>query len=125
MSLSWQALGLKPEYETGELIILNQVDAPSLDASTKIYLSPSAKPEKILLQPKLGPGNKIFFEFYALEAGNYELQASWGTSTFSVVPRRDLSFQIEFGIFFIVVAIVVISMAWRYLRSPRIKREAS
>lgn len=124
MNNAWTKLGLKSQYETGELIVLVGAKSEPLPPKTVVLLNQEGKSEKIKLEAKLAPDGKEFFEFYALDPGTYQLQAQWGVASFSVVPRQGLTFQTEFGIFFAVVVALVLLMAKRYL-GPKGRSNAS
>ena len=116
-----EKLGLKNSYETGELIVVTDSFDRQISSSSALVLTgpEGASAQLLRLAPKKGPGEKLFFEFYALSPGNYSLSSEWGGGQFVVVPRKDLGFQNEFGIFSFVVAVLVLTMAWRYLRTKK------
>lgn len=116
---TWKSLGLKDRYETGELIVLVGSETLQFPVDASITLAAPGSSRAIPIVVKRGPGNKPFVEFYALEPGQYKISSPWETVAFTVMPRKDLGFQVEFGIFFAVVVVLVLMMARRYLRSPR------
>lgn len=123
MNSQWKSLGLKPQYETGELIVLvPQTSEEDILQKNNLFLSDSRSSKKIALLPKEGPGKKYFIEFYALEAGDYTLHAPWGSQNIEVSKRQGLGFQTEFGIFSIVVIAVILLMAKRYLTPSKANR---
>lgn len=116
---TWKSLGLKDHYETGELIVLVGAQATQVPDDVPITLLAPRSSRAIPVAVKRGPGNKPFVEFYVLEPGQYKISLPWETMAFTVTSRKDLGFQVEFGIFFVVVIVLILMMARRYLRSPR------
>jgi len=116
-----EKLGMKETYDTGELIVVGEtLDRKFSSASALVLKGPEGPAAQVLrVAAKQGPGGKSFFEFYALRPGNYQLSSEWGTAQFVVLPREDLGFQNEFGIFSFVVAVLVLAMAWRYMRTKK------
>jgi hypothetical protein len=118
---TWSELGLRESYDTGELIVLLETEAQPLSQASQLLLEGplGSSARKMLLGTRRGPGDVDFFEFYALSPGVYTVKASWGEANFEVVGRENLPFRMEFGIFSIVVALLVGIMAWKYLIKER------
>lgn len=121
MKTRWQQLGLKDTYETGELIILSSPGDDTIQKNHQFYLRHGKNEKKIRLDLKRSSNDGTFIEFYALEPGEYQISAPWGTAGFHVTQRVGLSFQKEFGIFTVAVVILVLLMARRYLYKPKRK----
>lgn len=111
-----ESIGLKNQYESGELIILKGPLIENLSQDSKLILLESSNANRVELESKKDPSGHNFYEFFAVEPGTYQIQSTTQVATFQVVARRGLDFQHEFGIFFVVVAILVLLMAKRYLK---------
>lgn len=113
---------LKPSYESGELIVLNNNDIGSeIPSNSQLKIKgPLDKSSKdLVLFPKQTNDGQNYFEFYIINPGSYLIETQWGRATTVISERQSLSFQKEFGIFSFVVIVLVSLMAWRYLRRSR------
>lgn len=116
MNNDWLNSQIKDQYESGELIVLVLGDKGGELSKGKFFLVPESSGQKIELFKKYSAeNNQSFIEFYTLNPGRYKLVSSIGNKRFEVIPKSNLNFQTEFGIFFTVVAILVMIMAIRYL----------
>ncbi len=118
MNEAWAPAGLKSTYESGELIVLHSPHK-STELNSPLYLTREGQTEQVSLDIKTGAGEKKFVEFYAVDPGTYTLSSIEGRATFEVVPRQDLSFHKEFGIFFTASLLLILLMAWRYLNKRK------
>ena len=89
---------LNPSFvETGIPITVSikQSDVPA-DSKTLTVLHQGAEP--ILANLLIGPNGTLFSQFALYEPGEYRMQVGTHEKTFTVVPRKDISFFFEVGV---------------------------
>jgi|GEM_PF-5391831 len=110
--------GVEESYDSGELIVIAPSGERLIQKSSVLKLiGPlEASSKKVSIKAIQGTNNQMFFEFYVLSEGSYNLISDWGETSIQIKSRNDLNFHQEFGIFSIVVVALVSLMAWKYVR---------